>query len=74
MLQVPFLRDNKENAISGLAKRSNLDARERIDHILVLDEDRKKTQTDLDTLLAKANQLARETGDLFKNGKAAEAT
>ena len=73
MLQVPFLREQKENAIAGLAKRSNLDSRERIDQVLLLDDDRKKTQTDLDTLLSRANQLARETGELFKSGKASEA-
>jgi seryl-tRNA synthetase len=73
MLQVHFLRDNKEKAIAGLAKRSNLDARERIENLLSLDDDRKKTQTDLDSLLARANQLARETGELFKIGKSTEA-
>jgi seryl-tRNA synthetase len=73
MLQVPYLRENTEEVIAGLSKRNNLDARERVLSIISLDDERKKTQNDLDNLLARANQIAREIGDLFKNGKAAEA-
>jgi seryl-tRNA synthetase len=73
MLQVPYLRENTEEVIAGLSKRNNLDARERVLSIIALDDERKKTQNDLDNLLARANQIAREIGDLFKNGKAAEA-
>ncbi len=73
MLQVPYLRENKEAAITGLAKRNNLDARERVDQIIALDDMRKSVQTELDSKLARANQIAREIGELFKSGKAAEA-
>lgn len=73
MLQVPYLRENKEAAIAGLAKRNNLDARERVDQIIALDDMRKSVQTELDSKLARANQIAREIGELFKSGKAAEA-
>ena len=40
---------------------------------LSLDEKRRKTQTELDSQLAEANQLAKEIGQLFKTGKAQEA-
>lgn len=73
MLQIAFLKENKDSAISGLAKRSNLDARERIENILGLDEKRKKTQHEIDSFLSRANEIAREVGNLFKAGKAAEA-
>ena len=73
MLQVPFLRENKELAIAGLAKRNNLDARERIDQIISMDDERKSVQLELDNKLARANQIAREIGELFKAGKASEA-
>lgn len=73
MLQVPYLRENKEAVITGLAKRNNLDARERVDQIIALDDMRKSVQTELDSKLARANQIAREIGELFKSGKAAEA-
>lgn len=73
MLQVPYLRENKEAVITGLAKRNNLDARERVDQIIALDDMRKSVQTELDSKLARANQIAREIGELFKSGKAVEA-
>ncbi|MFN5318327.1 MAG: serine--tRNA ligase [Bacteroidia bacterium] len=73
MLQVPLIKENTEKVIEGLAKRNKLDARERISSILLLDEERKKIQAELDAMLARANQIAREIGDLFKSGRAAEA-
>jgi seryl-tRNA synthetase len=73
MLQVPYIKENTESVIAGLAKRNNLDARERIDTILTLDEERKKIQAELDAMLGRANQIAREIGELFKSGRAAEA-
>jgi seryl-tRNA synthetase len=73
MLQVQFLRDNKAEAIAGLAKRNNLDATSRIEEVIQLDENRRKTQVELDALLSRANVLAKEIGELFKSGKAAEA-
>jgi seryl-tRNA synthetase len=73
MLQVPYIKENTERVIAGLAKRNNLDARERINTILSLDEERKKIQAELDAMLGRANQIAREIGDLFKSGRAAEA-
>lgn len=73
MLQVQFLRDNKADAIAGLAKRNNLDATSRVEEVIQLDENRRKTQVELDALLSRANVLAKEIGELFKSGKAAEA-
>jgi seryl-tRNA synthetase len=73
MLQVQFLRDNTDDAIAGLAKRNNLDAKSRIEEVIQLDENRRKTQVELDALLSRANVLAKEIGELFKSGKAAEA-
>jgi seryl-tRNA synthetase len=73
MLQVPHIKENTEKVIEGLAKRNKLDARERINTILALDEERKKIQAALDAMLGRANQIAREIGDLFKSGRAAEA-
>jgi len=73
MLQVHFLRDNTADAIAGLAKRNNLDAKSRIEEVINLDEQRRKTQAELDGLLSRANVLAKEIGELFKSGKATEA-
>lgn len=72
MLQVPFIRENKGLVLAGLAKR-NKDFSATIEEILVADDNRKKTQTELDANLAEANKLAKEIGDLFKQGKKDEA-
>lgn len=72
MLQVPYIRENKEKVLAGLAKR-NKDFAAQIDEIIALDEKRRKTQNELDSLNAEANKIAKEIGDLFKAGKKDEA-
>lgn len=72
MLQLKYLRENKEAVLKALEKR-NFDGAELIDQIIELDEVRRKTQTELDQLLAEANSLAKEIGQLFKNGEAEKA-
>lgn len=72
MLQTSYIRDNKALIIERLKKR-NFEAETIISQIIELDDNRKKTQHELDALLAESNQLAKQIGDLFKSGKAAEA-
>ncbi len=72
MLQTNYIRENKELIIERLKVR-NFDATKIVDQILVLDDRRKKTQHELDAFLAESNQLAKQIGELFKTGKAAEA-
>jgi seryl-tRNA synthetase len=67
MLQVPFIRENKELVIEGLAKR-NIDATQIINEVISLDEDRRGIQTQLDEVLAESNALSKEIGMLFKSG------
>lgn len=72
MLQIAFLRDKKEEALQRLAIK-NFNEISLIDSAIELDEQRKKTQTELDNLLSGQNSIAKQIGDLFKSGKAAEA-
>lgn len=72
MLQTAFIRENTSLVIERLKKR-NIDATATVNSIIVLDDKRKKTQQELDALLAESNQLAKQIGDLFKNGKTDEA-
>ncbi|ALJ05360.1 serine--tRNA ligase [Pseudalgibacter alginicilyticus] len=72
MLQVPFIRENKDLVIERLAKR-NIDATQMIQHVIAFDEDRKRIQTELDKTLAESNTLSKEIGNLYKSGKAQEA-
>ena len=64
MLQVPFIRENKDLVITSLKKR-NFDASEIIAEVLNLDEDRRSLQTNLDNTLAESNSLSKEIGILF---------
>ncbi|GAA3644714.1 serine--tRNA ligase [Flavivirga jejuensis] len=72
MLQVPFIRENKELVIERLAKR-NIDATQMIHDVISFDEDRKRIQTELDNTLAESNALSKEIGNLFKSGEAQKA-
>jgi len=72
MLQLSILRENKDEIIKRYEKR-NMDAKETIEKILELDDERKTSQQLLDDKLAEANRIAKEIGQLFKSGKTTEA-
>lgn len=72
MLQIAHIRENKEQVIAALSKR-NIDAREMIDNALHLDENRRKTQVELDNILAESNKLSKEIGSLMKSGEKSKA-
>lgn len=74
MLQVNFIRDNKEQIIAGLQTRNYKGERLAIvDKVIELDDQRKSTQTELDTILAANNKISKEIGGLYKQGKREEA-
>lgn len=72
MLQVNYIREHKEEVLSRLAVK-NFKQPELVDEILKLDEQRRSTQTQLDTLLAEGNAAAKQIGDLMRQGKKEEA-
>lgn len=72
MLVVSAIKENKEKVIEGLKKR-NFNDLHLIDEVINVDELRRKTQFELDNLLAESNKLSKEIGELFKQGKAEEA-
>ncbi len=73
MLQVAYIRDHKDAIIQKLAKR-NIDASDMINTAIVLDEDRRAIQTELDNTKAESNKLSKEIGELFKSGELQKAT
>ena len=73
MLQVSFIRNNKEEVLRGLQVRNFKNAKEIIESVISKDEARRKTQTELDNTLAESNKIAKEIGVLYKSGKAQEA-
>ena len=72
MLQVQFIRENRELVLERLAVR-NFSRVELVDEIISLDEERRSVQSSLDSLQAEANQAARQIGDLMRQGKKEEA-
>lgn len=72
MLSLPFIRENKEAILAGLSKR-NFKTPEVISALLEKDQQRRGLQTNLEENLARANQLAKEIGQLFKSGEGEKA-
>ena len=72
MLTLQQIRDNQNEIINRLKKR-NFDPTAIIHQIVEVDNKRKIAQAEGDTLLAEANQISKQVGDLFKAGKANEA-
>ena len=72
MLQVDFIKDNFSKVIDSLKKR-NKDYSSDLKKIIDFNESRKKQQTKLDSLLSEVNNLSKQIGELFKNGKVDEA-
>lgn len=72
MLQIQVIRENKEEVVRRLAKK-NFKGLEIIDQIVQTDADRRSTQTELDSLKADANAIAKQIGEMMKSGKKAEA-
>jgi len=72
MLTLKQIRDERELTTRRLAKKG-VDAAPVIDKILSLDDRRKELQRSLDDNLAHQNNIAKEIGQLFREGKGAEA-
>ncbi len=72
MLQLQAIRDKKDEITLALKKR-NFEGESLLTNILELDENRRNTQTKLDTTLAESNKLSKQIGLLFKTGKADQA-
>ncbi len=72
MLTLKYITENTADVIARLAKK-HFDGKEVIEKVVALDANRKATQVKSDNTLAEINQLSKQVGDLFKQGKAEEA-
>ncbi|MCR8558636.1 serine--tRNA ligase [Mucilaginibacter sp. BJC16-A38] len=72
MLQVSYIRDNREQVLERLAVK-NFKQPELVNEVIDLDDKRRSTQTSLDNTSAEANAAAKQIGDLMRNGKKDEA-
>jgi seryl-tRNA synthetase len=73
MLQVNYIRENKEDVLKRLAIKNFKDAEKCINEILEKDAKRRAVQKTTDDLKAEANSIAKQIGELMKAGKKDEA-
>jgi seryl-tRNA synthetase len=72
MIQLSVIRENPEEVVRKLAIK-HFESAQTVRLILAIDEDRRKVQNELDTLLHQQNTIAKEVGELYKKGLKAEA-
>lgn len=73
MLQLNFIRDNKDEVLKRLAIKNFKDAEGIINAVMDLDAKRRSTQKESDALKADANATAKQIGELMKAGNKDEA-
>lgn len=72
MLQLNYIRENRDKVVERLAIKNFNDA-DLVDQIIALDEQRRKIQNQSDSIAAEANSSAKQIGDLMRQGKKEEA-
>lgn len=72
MIQISYIRDNKEDVLKRLDIKNFKDAETIIDSILKLDDYRKLTKHESDVIKSDSNILSKQIGDLMKAGKKEE--
>lgn len=72
MLELNFIRENKEAIIEKLAIK-NFNGQDVVNRIVELDEKRRQTQKDRDNAFAESKRLSKDIGRLYKEGKTEEA-
>lgn len=72
MLEIQELRQNKAGIVEALKKRF-FDAQPVVDELLKVDEEWRSKKTELEQVAAQMNQISKEIGILFKEGKKDEA-
>ncbi len=73
MLQLNYIRDNKDEALKRLAIKNFKDAESIINKVVELDNARRASQKEGDAIKAEANVIAKQIGELMKSGKKEEA-
>lgn len=73
MVEVQFLRENRDFAARGLKKRGLENPEKMIGNIIDLDDRRKELQAERDSLFHQIKVASTEIGELYKSGKSEEA-
>src|SRR4051812_12418025 len=73
MLQLNFIRENRELTLRGLKKKRFAEAEETLSELIRLDDERKSAQKKRDDLKAEANAQSKKIGELMRAGNKNEA-
>lgn len=73
MLEITRIREDNGQLVERLKVR-NFDGQEIIDKIVAADKNWRASKSELENVLAESNAIAKEIGQLFREGKKAEAT
>ena len=73
MIQLQYIKENRDECIERLKIKNVANVEQRIDEIISLDEQRRSLQQKSDAVKAEQNAIAKEIGMLFKQGKRDEA-
>ena len=73
MLQLNFIRENKDYVIERLKVKHFKNVEQVIEDLLEADNTRRSVQTESDKIKAESNAIAKQIGMLYKQGKSDEA-
>src|SRR5690606_31461977 len=72
MLQISYIRENKDKVIEALKKRGFKEI-DKIEELILLDESKRSIQSQSDNIASQANAAAKQIGELMRTGKREEA-
>ena len=73
MIDIKFLRENSEEVKENIRKKFQDSKLPLVDEVILLDDERRKAQTEADGIRANKNKIAKEIGMLMGQGKKEEA-
>ena len=73
MLRIADIKLDLEKVVKGLEKKGVTDALAQVNNLIELDDKRKKTQAELDTVLNESKNISKQIGALIKAGDKAGA-
>ena len=72
MLQVNYIRQNRETVLERLAVK-NFSQTDLVDEVIALDDERKRLQAEFDNNQARVNSASKEIGNLMRQGQKEQA-
>lgn len=73
MLRIADIKEDLEKVIKGLEKKQVKNAGQQVEGLILLDNERKQTQAELDTVLNESKNISKKIGAFFKAGEKEEA-